>query len=192
MSDGTNPTKNPLTQREAELVIMAIQCLKKDCLQIDWEKFATMAEFKNKASANASFGNLVKHKLSTATVDNFYVAPGGAIGSTPRKRRQPIKKGKTDAEGDGASDHSDQETPTKKRAKKDGTAAPAKKRGKASPQTQDNFVKGSHQVHNADMDEDVKDGEVDVKKEEVDPNDGSESLFAQSCPTSHIEGASYY
>ncbi|KAL8827686.1 MAG: hypothetical protein Q9170_006917 [Blastenia crenularia] len=182
----TSPNKSALTARDTELVVLAFQCLQEGNLKVDWERFAKMGEFKNKASANASFGFLVKHKLSQATLDNFYVAHASGMansGSTPRKRAAP--KPKTPAAKDGGEENGNPdaaETPTKPKKKRvykpkvtpkaalddEGTQAekhaveheaevPASKRAKGSPR-----VKVKEEVREEDQEE--------VKEEEVKGN----------------------
>ncbi|KAL8934583.1 MAG: hypothetical protein Q9211_005153 [Gyalolechia sp. 1 TL-2023] len=129
MSEETARIKTPLTQRETEHVVMAIQCLKDGNLPLDWDKFVIMADFKNRASANSSFGSLVRSKLSPATIDNHYVAhssPAANTVTTPKKRTPKAKAAAADK-----ADNNDTGTMIpKKRGRKQGSEAPAAKRGK--------------------------------------------------------------
>lgn len=129
-----------------------------------------MAEFKTKASANASFGHLVKHKLSTATLDNFYVAYGGGAGPTPRKRKSPVKKAKTPAEGEDANEDTDPVTPPKKKRNKKQAAEGAVKKGVKAETGKK--VKKEEDVKE---DDDIK-REEDVDEEEVQSRADYETL----------------
>ncbi|KAL8719029.1 MAG: hypothetical protein Q9225_003910 [Loekoesia sp. 1 TL-2023] len=141
MSDYTTPTKIPLTPRDTQLAVIALQCLQESGnIKIDWEKFTQMAEFKNKNSANSSFGAL-KHKLSQATLDNYYVAHASAaatVSGTPKKRKTPTtKKSKALA----AAEYSDNDgaeavTPKKRVAEKEESKGQILKRIKLSPEAE--------------------------------------------------------
>ncbi|KAL8940297.1 MAG: hypothetical protein Q9216_002883 [Gyalolechia sp. 2 TL-2023] len=104
----------PLSPRETEMVVLAIQCLKDVVAQIDVDKFAAIGGYKNSESAKSSFGQLVRSKLSNATKDNYCVAHS-ATSSTPKKRVRPVTEANTSP---------------KKRAKKNGSEAPGPKPSK--------------------------------------------------------------
>ena len=59
-------------------------------LQINYDKFAKMAEYNNRKSACTILGGLIKHKITASTVDSFSVASGtGNATASPKKRAAP-------------------------------------------------------------------------------------------------------
>ncbi|CAO1598730.1 hypothetical protein XANCAGTX0491_002490 [Xanthoria calcicola] len=90
MTETYNPTKTPLTPRETELIVIAMQCLENADFKINYEKFAKMAEYGNKKSATTVLSSLIKHKIASSSVDSFSVpssAGHGAGSGTPKKRK---------------------------------------------------------------------------------------------------------
>lgn len=89
--------------------------------QIDYDKLTAMAEYKNNKSTNAVFSS-VKTKLSKATLDNYYVAYGGAAPTGGAKKRTPkpkaAAKDTTTNDGEIADNDATSEKPKKKRAPK--------------------------------------------------------------------------
>ncbi|KAI4179294.1 MAG: hypothetical protein LQ346_007225 [Caloplaca aetnensis] len=121
MSEAEKPTKTPLTLRETEVVVMAMQCLQGGEIKIDYDKLTAMAEYKNKHSTNAVFSS-IKMKLSKATLENHFVAHGGAAVTAAAKKRaaKPKAAAKETATNDGevADNDATPEKPKKKRAPK--------------------------------------------------------------------------
>ncbi|KAL8987796.1 MAG: hypothetical protein Q9177_003041 [Variospora cf. flavescens] len=143
MSDTAKPeaVKTPLTPRETELAVIALQCLQGSEIKVDYDKLASMASYKNKNTAMTVVSALLKHKLSNATVDNFAVAHSAGsspAASGPKKQRTPKGTPTSDKNNHNADDNpnnnsnnGDTTTPTitekpkKKRAPKPKAAKPA-------------------------------------------------------------------
>ncbi|KAL8992637.1 MAG: hypothetical protein Q9169_006943 [Polycauliona sp. 2 TL-2023] len=142
--DSYNPTKTPLTVREAEMLVLAIQCLEvgeikvssslsqspttsplphlPPQIKVDYDAFARMAGYGNKKSASNFLGPLIKHKIASSTIDNFFVAPGtGNAAASPTKKR-PTPKSKataaSDSQNDGGNEEVEKKSPKKRAAPK--------------------------------------------------------------------------
>ncbi|KAL8866683.1 MAG: hypothetical protein Q9198_008794 [Flavoplaca austrocitrina] len=135
MTEPYNPTKTPLTARETELIVMAMQCLEGNDIKIDYEKFAKMAEYGSRKSASTNLGGLLKHKITCSTVDNFSIASSASNASaSPKKRTAPkTKNSATDTQDDGLIDNGAVKPSPKKRGpKKPAEGSPGKRAKKNS------------------------------------------------------------
>ncbi|KAL8901649.1 MAG: hypothetical protein Q9207_005090 [Kuettlingeria erythrocarpa] len=135
MSEEGKPEKVALTTRESELVVIAMQCLAGGVkVQLDWEKFTQMADYKNANSARTNFQAVIK-KLSEGTVDKIYVAQSSVANpAAPKKRAaKPKAAAKETATNDGEMADNDA-TPEKPKRKR----APPKPKTPVAEQTSDN------------------------------------------------------
>ncbi|KAL9030879.1 MAG: hypothetical protein Q9180_006864, partial [Flavoplaca navasiana] len=127
-----------LSPRETELLIIALQCLEGGEIKVNYDKFAKMAEYNNRKSACTILGGLIKHKITSSTVDNFSVASGtGNAIASPKKRAAP--KGKTSS-ADTHDDDQDENaaakpSPKKRGPKKQAGGSPGKRAKKNSEAT---------------------------------------------------------
>ncbi|KAI5206397.1 hypothetical protein E4T39_02449 [Aureobasidium subglaciale] len=103
-----------LSQRDTEVVAAAFQCLK-TAPEIDYDKLAVKAGYKNGSSARACFQE-VKKKLYAHESNNSSSTPAPTTTTTTTKKRAPVKKRKQLSPEDGSSPtDSDNEPPAKKR-----------------------------------------------------------------------------
>ncbi len=103
-------------------------------VQLDWEKFTQMADYKNANSARTNFQAVLK-KLSEGALDKFYVAQSSvATPAVPKKRTtKPKAAAKETAINDGETADNDA-TPEKPKKKR----APPKAKAPVADPTSDN------------------------------------------------------
>ncbi|KAI5196005.1 hypothetical protein AUEXF2481DRAFT_541025 [Aureobasidium subglaciale EXF-2481] len=124
-----------LSQRDTEVVAAAFQCLK-TASEIDYDKLATMAGYKNGPSARACFREVKKKLLAQGSN-----TPSSTTAPTATKKRASAKKRKQSSPEDSSPPDSNDEAPAKKRritkAKSDedeeDEAAPLKNKYKPKP-----------------------------------------------------------
>ncbi|KAI5237153.1 hypothetical protein E4T43_08143 [Aureobasidium subglaciale] len=100
-----------LSQRDTEVVAAAFQCLK-TAPEIDYDKLAVMAGYKNGPSARACFQEVKKKLLAHGSN-----VPSSTTASAPTttKKRAPAKKRKQSSPEDSSPPESNDEAPVKKR-----------------------------------------------------------------------------
>ncbi|KAI4273839.1 MAG: hypothetical protein LQ337_004351 [Flavoplaca oasis] len=138
MTESYNPTKTSLSPRETELLIIALQCLEGGEIKVNYDKFAKMAEYNNRKSACTILGGLIKHKITSSTVDNFSVASGtGNTIASPKKRAAPkAKTSSADTHDDDQDENAAAKpTPKKRGPKKQAGGSPGKRAKKNSEAT---------------------------------------------------------
>ncbi|KAL8996927.1 MAG: hypothetical protein Q9169_003686 [Polycauliona sp. 2 TL-2023] len=128
MSEETVPGTTSLTIRETELGIIALQALKSK-VDLDIDKFATMAGYSSIASAQVCFANL-KRKLNAATTTTYYVAAGSPASSGPTPKSTPKKprtKAGAKAAARGKAVTPAEDSPTKRKGSPTEDATPTKR-----------------------------------------------------------------
>ncbi|KAL8884955.1 MAG: hypothetical protein Q9192_006732 [Flavoplaca navasiana] len=159
MTEPYNPTKTPLTARETELIVMAMQCLEGNDVKIDYEKFAKMAEYGSRKSASTNLGGLLKHKITCSTIDNFSIASSASNATaSPKKRATP--KAKTSS-ADTHDDDQDENvaakpSPKKRGPKKQAGGSPGKRAKKNSEATVKKEEDGNEEAEEAAEGEGIK------------------------------------
>lgn len=138
--------------------------------QVDYDKFAKMAEYDKRKTAVTILGGLIKRKISSSTVDSFSVANSAGNGAgSPKKRKASTKDIQDDSISQGAVPKKTTTTPTKKRGSMgQGAAEPAEKRVKKS-----SSVKVEEDEEQRGGEEADEGGEI-VKQE---GEDGEEGVF---------------
>ncbi|KAI5268189.1 hypothetical protein E4T47_07810 [Aureobasidium subglaciale] len=105
------PKMAGLSQRDTEVVAAAFQCLK-TAPEIDYDKLAIMAGYKNGPSARACFQEVKKKLLAHGSN-----VPSSTTASAPTttKKRAPAKKRKQSSSEDSSPPESNGQAPVKKR-----------------------------------------------------------------------------
>ncbi|KAI4187436.1 MAG: hypothetical protein LQ348_004076 [Seirophora lacunosa] len=148
-NENSEVQKVPLTPREAELAVIALQCLQSGEVKIDWDKFTAMAEYKNKNSAQTNFQSVLKNKFSQGTLKKHYVVSSSSVSGRAKaatatcanpKKRTPKAKAKAVATDDDNADTTNDTTndTTPEKPKKKRATKPKPKPTAAAEPTDDN------------------------------------------------------
>ncbi|KAL9628581.1 MAG: hypothetical protein Q9204_005802 [Flavoplaca sp. TL-2023a] len=151
MTEPYNPTKTPLTPRENELLIIALQCLEGGEIKVNYDKFAKMAEYSNRQSAVTILGKLLKNKITSSTVDTFSVptSAGGTSGSPKKCPAPKAKPSAVETQDDIQAEKGVAKSSPKKRAPKGQAGGSPGKRAKKTSEASVKMEEGGHEEEEA-------------------------------------------
>ncbi|KAI4261325.1 MAG: hypothetical protein L6R42_003474 [Xanthoria sp. 1 TBL-2021] len=167
MTSAYNPTKTPLTARETQPVVIAMQCLDGNVktplqtpLQINYKQVSTMAGYTSEKSAYNTVNPLIKHKITASTIDNFFVAYSAGNGTKRADAKIKASTSKSDGQGqdedtmgagdgDGAGEAMKGKGNSKKRARTGGGSGNSKRAKEVSIKVEEDEVNGLEAVGSA-------------------------------------------
>ncbi|KAL8652119.1 MAG: hypothetical protein Q9210_002870, partial [Variospora velana] len=140
---------------------------------VDYDKFVKMAEYAKRKTAVTILGGLIKHKISSSTVDSFSVANSAGNGTgSPKKRAAPKPKAlTTDNQDDSSQGAVPKSTPKKRGSKGQGAESAGKRAKKSSVKVEEEEQRGEEADEGAEIVKQEGEGEeVGVFEAAVESN----------------------